>query len=90
MLLRHPLVTAWLALALLGLGTTILTLWQTPAVPRAAVTGLVLVLSGLKARVILTRYLGLAASPFWTRTFDLVIALFLLAAFATYSLGGAT
>lgn len=88
--LRHPLFTAWLALAILGIGTTLVTLWQTPLLSRAAVTGLVLVLAGLKARVILARYLGLAASPFWTRTFDLVIALFLLAAFAIYSLGGAT
>ncbi|KAB2942960.1 MAG: hypothetical protein F9K20_04660 [Hyphomicrobium sp.] len=47
----------------------------------------VLSLAGLKARVILTRYLGLAGSRFWTRAFDLTIGLFLVLSFALYSFG---
>ncbi|MCZ7593650.1 MAG: hypothetical protein M5U16_01095 [Hyphomicrobium sp.] len=44
-------------------------------------------LAGLKARVILARYLGLAGSRFWTRAFDLTIGFFLVIAFALYSFG---
>ena len=38
-----------------------------------------------KARVILTRYLGLSGSRFWTRAFDMAIGLFLALAFALHT-----
>ena len=47
----------------------------------------VLALAGLKARVILSRYLGLAAAPGWQRGFDLGLGLF-LATCATLALAG--
>ena len=63
----HDLVRAWMVLVALSTGTVLL----------AAIPGLnatytvvgVLVLAGLKARVILSRYLGLAGSRFWMRAF---------------------
>ena len=45
----------------------------------------VLALAGMKARVILSAYLGLAAAPGWQRGFDLGLAL-LLALFAGLAL----
>ncbi|MBP9181654.1 MAG: cytochrome C oxidase subunit IV family protein [Fuscovulum sp.] len=47
----------------------------------------VLALAGLKARVILSRYLGLVSAPGWQRGFDLGLGLF-LATCATLALAG--
>jgi hypothetical protein len=47
----------------------------------------VLALAGLKARVILSRYLGLGSAPGWLRGFDLGLGLF-LATCATLALAG--
>ena len=47
----------------------------------------VLALAGLKARMILIRYLRLNQSRFWMRLFDMVLATFLGLAFAAYLLG---
>jgi len=57
---------AWIALLALSAITTTL------AVVQPALT----VLAWLKARVILARYLGLAAAPDWLRGFNLVLALY--------------
>lgn len=81
----HDLVRAWLVLVALSTGTVLL----------AAIPGLnatytvvgVLVLAGLKARVILSRYLGLAGSRFWMRAFGSVIWMFLLVSFGLYMFG---
>ncbi len=86
----RPLIAAWVGLVAAGLGTTLVTL-----LPRADIGGRiaaasVLALAGLKSAIILRRYLGLAASAFWTRGFDLVIGLFLLLAYGLYLLGGTT
>lgn len=68
--------------------TTLLSILQ-PSVPaRLAVAAAVLVLAGLKARVILSSYLGLDATRFWTRSFDLVIGCFLSIAYTLYLFGG--
>ena len=72
----------WAALVALSLLTTALTA-SDPARP-ALVLG-VLALAGLKARLILRRYLELDQSPAWARGFDLVLAL-LLAAFGGLAL----
>lgn len=73
---------AWLWLLALSAASTAL------AASGAAGAGFalaVLGLAGLKARVILQDYLGLAAAPAWARGFDLALAL-LLALFAVLAL----
>jgi hypothetical protein len=64
---------ALVALIALSLATTALTA-AAPAVPLAAGAG-ALVLAGLKADVILTRYLGLAGAPVWRRGFRAALVL---------------
>lgn len=73
-----PLMRAWAWLLALSLGSTVVSLWAWPdgLAPLAGAT--ILVLAWLKARVILARYLGLAAAPFWRRGFDISLALFCL------------
>lgn len=92
------LVRAWITLMALSAAATILSLSR-PMLPTgdtglagfvAPLTGgLVLGLAWLKARVILARYLGLAAAPSWRRGFDLVLALFCLLLLALYLLPAA-
>lgn len=81
----RDLVHAWMALLLLSLATVLIASAGTAG--SAWMAGGVLALAGLKARVILSRYLGLAVSRFWTRVFDLAIGLFLAAALALYLFG---
>jgi hypothetical protein len=83
----RDLVTAWAALVALSIGT-VLTASLGASGDRGMLTAAgVLVLAGVKARVILTRYLGLAGSRFWTHTFDLAIGIFLALAFGLYAFG---
>lgn len=83
----RDLVEAWVALVVLSFGTVLLaTADVSDSVAPFVVAG-VLVLAGLKARVILTRYLGLSGSRFWTRAFDMAIGLFLALAFALHTFG---
>lgn len=74
---------AWGALLVLSAATTILTIVSAPSATIAA--GLLLGLSGLKARIILSRYLELHRSVFWMKVFDIVIGLFLLIAFILFA-----
>lgn len=72
------LVRAWLALVGLGAATSAFAaLGGSPPVswPLAAA---VLALAWLKARLILARYLGLAAAPTWRRGFETVLGLYAL------------
>ena len=80
------LVRSWVLLVVLSFGTTLMTLPELSGHWSRAAAAVVLILAGLKARIILQRYLELAASRFWTNTFDFAIAGFLLLAFATYML----
>lgn len=82
------MIRGWVALVTLSALTTLLTLPRTSGTTRLVAGALVLVFAGLKARVILRRYLGLSASAFWSRAFDIVIFLFLLLAYGVYLLGG--
>lgn len=75
----------WLLLAALSVATTAITAIDAPGDMRHGVALGVLLLAGAKARLILRHYLGLAASVFWTRAFDLAIGLFLALAFALYA-----
>lgn len=81
---RRALYIAWGSLIALSLASTLLSL---PAVwtqwPMA--TGItVLLLAWLKARVILMRYLGLAAAPTWRRGFDFALAVLCLLMLGLY------
>lgn len=81
------LLEAWAMLVALSAATVFLTLMEPSDVTRIGIAGGVLVLAGLKARTILTRYLRLNRSQFWTHLFDAAIAIFLAIAFAVYLLG---
>jgi hypothetical protein len=83
----RDLVEAWVALAALSLGTVLLATADVSGRGATFVAAGVLVLAGLKARVILTRYLGLAGSRFWTHAFDLAIGLFLALSLALHTFG---
>jgi hypothetical protein len=83
----RDLVEAWVALIALSLGTVILAMADVSGHGAAVAAAGVLVLAGLKARVILARYLGLGRSQFWTRAFDLAIGLFLALSFALHTIG---
>ncbi|MCF3973527.1 nitric oxide reductase F protein [Paracoccus salsus] len=86
---RDPLLRAWVALIGLSLGSTTLTLWHWPPKFAALAGALILTLGWLKARVILSRYLGLAAAPFWRRGFELALAMFCLLLLGLYLLASA-
>jgi len=88
-MLRDPLWRAWAALAVLSLLSTALTQLQDDAWLRAAAGTAILVLGYVKARLILGRYLGLAAAPYWYRGFTLVIALYMAGLLALYLAGTA-
>lgn len=82
------MIEAWGLLVALSLATTALTLIEASGPVRVAIGGAVLALAGLKARIILSRYLHLARSRFWTRSFDMAIGLFLLIAFVLFAAAG--
>lgn len=69
-LLRNPLSRAWLALVLLSGAVTLLS-WHGGRTVGAAI----LLAAGIKARLIVRRYMGLAGVPGWGRGFDLVLGL---------------
>ncbi|WP_101068466.1 nitric oxide reductase F protein [Roseovarius salinarum] len=75
---RDPLLRAWAALVGLGLASTVVAALHWPPGWAAPAGALILVLAWLKARVILSRYLGLHAAPFWRRGFETALGLFCL------------
>lgn len=81
---RRALYFAWGCLIALSLASTLLSLpglWAHWPV----VTGIaILVLAWLKARIILSQYLGLAAVPSWRRGFDFALALLCLLLLGLY------
>lgn len=83
----RDLIEAWAALVVLSLGTVLIASSDGAGRTGAVTAGCVLALAGLKARVILARYLGLAGSRFWMRAFELAIGLFLGLGFALYLFG---
>lgn len=86
----RDLVHAWVALLTLSFCTVVIASTGRTALGAGWIAVSVLILAGLKARIILARYLGLAGSRFWTRMFDLIVGLFLAIAFAVYLLGSGT
>lgn len=89
--LSDPLARAWGKLVALSLASTAIAgLVGREALTGQAVTvagGVILALAWAKARVILDRYLGLAAAPFWHRGFSIVLALYCLGLLALYLIG---
>ncbi len=79
--LPNPLTQAWLALLALSVASALLTLLP---VPPALLGGGILALALAKSRIILARYLDLAASPAWLRGFTMVLTGFALLIFALY------
>ena len=76
-----PLTRAWLGLLALSLASALVTLTD---VPPALLGGAILVLALIKSRIILARYLDLAASPAWLRGFTLVLTVFSVLIFGLY------
>lgn len=83
---NKTLTRAFIALVALSLTTTALA-DRVPGVGYLFVA-MVLVLSGLKARVILTHYLGLAQAPSFRGGFTAFLVAFIALAFAIYAIGG--
>lgn len=81
------LIQAWIVLVALSAGTVLLTMADLSGHARLAAAAGVLTLAGFKSRVILSRYLGLAGSRFWTHAFDFAIGVFLALSFALYAFG---
>lgn len=77
----------WGLLVVLSAMTTGLTMVHAQGLLKQLITGAVLALAGVKARIILARYLGLATSRFWTRVFDFVLVVFLTLALVIYLAG---
>ena len=80
---RDPLFRAWFWLVLLSAASTAVALNLTELQVTVAGT-IILTLAWLKARMILSRYLGLAAVPPIARGFGLVLALYMLVALGLY------
>ncbi|MDA5092947.1 cytochrome C oxidase subunit IV family protein [Aliiroseovarius sp. KMU-50] len=82
---QSALTRAFLTLLALSIGTTLLTELR----PQAGMgfVALVLLLAGLKARVILMDYLGLRLAPMWQRGFNAFLVVFLLTGLGLYLAG---
>ncbi|MFX0546837.1 cytochrome C oxidase subunit IV family protein [Roseovarius sp. S1116L3] len=79
-----PLVRAWLTLLFLSAVSTVAAAAITAGYDARIAGGIVLLLALMKARVILSRYLGLAEAPSWRRGFNLSLTLFMLGALGLY------
>lgn len=80
----RDLLRAWIALLALSAATTLLVRLFEGGLPLAA-GGAMILLSLVKADVILTRYLELAAVPAWRAGFRAVLSLLGLLLFALYA-----
>jgi len=70
---RDPLIRAWASLMGLIAAATLIAQVPLPAGwPEVARAGGILLIAGLKARIILSRYLGLWRAPWWQRGFVIV------------------
>lgn len=75
-MIRKSILFAWIWLIGLSLGSTLLTLFEVSTDLQWALGLGVLGLAWLKARIILVHYLGLVATPFWRRGFEISLACF--------------
>lgn len=83
---NRTLHIAWGALIVLSLGATLLSfaeIWAIWPIPAGIA---VLALAWLKARIILSQYLGLVAAPSWRRGFEFALAALCLLLLGLYLL----
>ncbi len=78
------LIRAWATLIALSLGSTALAVGAIPPAWQPVAGAAILILAWAKARVILARYLGLAAAPFWARGFGVALGVFCLVLLGLY------
>lgn len=83
-MLSDPLNKAWFALVALSGASAVVAELAIGGLDRRVVGAVVLLLALMKARVILSRYLGLAEAPSWRRGFNLVLTLFCLLLLGLY------
>ena len=83
---HQKLHIAWGALMAFSLGSTLLSRPDIWALWPAAAGISALMLAWLKARIVLSRYLGLAAAPSWQRGFEISLAFFCLLLLGLYLL----
>lgn len=81
---RRTLTQAWIALLALSFIATLVSLGVGAGLNRHVAGVSILVLAVLKARVILSRYLGLAAAPRWRAGIFTALSLFALVLLALY------
>ncbi|MHA7774656.1 cytochrome C oxidase subunit IV family protein [Roseibium sp. M-1] len=80
----RPLVCAWLALMGLSIATVLVTSVSADLFSRSLFGGLLLFLAWAKARIILSRFLGLWQAPAWLSGFSWVIGLYCLLLLCLY------
>lgn len=85
----RTLTQAWITLVVLSVVTTGLTLVSEHGTSRKLLIAVILAIAAVKARIILTRYLNLSQSPFWTRVFDIIGTVFFALLYGIYLVGGA-
>lgn len=83
-MLSDPLNKAWFALVALSGASAVVAELAIGGLDRRVVGAMILLLALMKARVILSRYLGLAEAPSWRRGFNLVLTLFCLLLLGLY------
>lgn len=75
---------AWLLLLALSGGSAVVAELVGTGFDRRLAGALIIMLALMKARIILSRYLGLAQAPTWRRGFSLSLALFCLLLLGLY------
>jgi hypothetical protein len=83
-MLSDPLNKAWFALVALSGASAVVAELAIGGLDRRVVGAVILLLALMKARMILSRYLGLAEAPSWRRGFNLVLTLFCLLLLGLY------
>lgn len=83
-MIHRALYIAWGTLIALSLVSTLLSVLGFGAHWPVVTGTAILVLAWLKARIILSQYLGLAAAPSWRRGFDFALAMLCLLMLALY------
>lgn len=84
---QRKLWHAWLLLVMLGALTAAMAAGGAGKLGQQSIAVAAILVAGIKARIILASYLGLAASRFWTRTFDIALGGFIALAIGTYLAG---
>lgn len=81
---------AWLMLMVLSGGSAVVAALVGSGLDRRLAGTLIILLALFKARIILSRYLGLSQAPTWRRGFNLSLSLFCLMLLGLYLASGLT